>query len=721
MNPKKVKKNLHISRNYPCSNQTSRTNYNKKFISINLNPNKTISFSERTNNRRSSVCLPKNNTLQLFLNRTKLFKLTTKQTQKQIINFHNIDSSNYNDDIYSGSSSIECRTNNQKSVIQISNSVKSIKEKWDNSDFNQTQSLTTETENQSVRRHKKTRQKYISEKNKSKKHEESFLLHLSKISENSLLDLSSKSIIKKTLIHSRTLNHESCKFSHKRQYKLKTIYFKKLQTFQNVKVQSTSRNNSLSHLNDSSFLVLSDLDNKSFQENVLEKLNLFLSKIEINIKTKLNHLETLSNSLKTKYLNNSFHHIITYDSIKQHSPKEEVKFNLNENYNFYKQSFFNKDLISIPMEYTKVLFSLLLFRKQDTKVKLIKHFTINMIFPMYFYLDIYNLIFNKNVFENSENNHCNNIGVETQLLNRAHTISFKPSDIFILNDNKDLRRIISLPHKLELHYWNTDDHNYEIYRKYCNDFLFRDYSYYIIPCVKNIVFNTDFVYLSGYDSNNLKMNGFTTRKVSLKNKGIKSFNKGITLSNKNNFKNLSRPESDSQNTNYNFLKLKANSNYFLRNKSAIQNEHQKRTSTKLNETMQINESYHNKAKQKHTFKDKLTITQQAFFHIKDRNFIQFKNIFIKNKLSPNLKDKDGNSLLSLAVKTNYIPLVKYLLNAGANVNSQNLKGNTPLHFALSYHDYNIADLLISNGANEKIVNNQGSTPWQCLDINYSII
>jgi Arf-GAP/coiled-coil/ANK repeat/PH domain-containing protein len=207
----------------------------------------------------------------------------------------------------------------------------------------------------------------------------------------------------------------------------------------------------------------------------------------------------------------------------------------------------------------------------------------------------------------------------------------------------------------------------------------------------------------------------------LKNKGIKSFNKGITLSNKNNFKNLSRPESDSQNTNYNFLKLKANSNYFLRNKSAIQNEHQKRTSTKLNETMQINESYHNKAKQKHTFKDKLTITQQAFFHIKDRNFIQFKNIFIKNKLSPNLKDKDGNSLLSLAVKTNCISLVKYLLSAGANVNSQNLKGNTPLHFALSYHDYNIADLLISNGANEKIVNNQGSTPWQCLDINYSII
>ena len=140
-----------------------------------------------------------------------------------------------------------------------------------------------------------------------------------------------------------------------------------------------------------------DLDNKSFQETVLEKLNLFLSKIEINIKTKLNHLETLSNSLKTKYLNNSFHHIMTsYDSIKQHSSKEEeLKYNLNGNYNSYKQSFFNKELISIPMEYTKVLFSLLLFKKQDTKVKLIKHFAINMIFPMYFYLDIYNLIFIK--------------------------------------------------------------------------------------------------------------------------------------------------------------------------------------------------------------------------------------------------------------------------------------------------------------------------------------
>ena len=119
--------------------------------------------------------------------------------------------------------------------------------------------------------------------------------------------------------------------------------------------------------------------------------------------------------------------------------------------------------------------------------------------------------------------------------------------------------------------------------------------------------------------------------------------------------------------------------------------------------------------------ENLEITETLFFHIKDRNYPIFKSIFEKYTINPDTFDKEGNSLLSLAVQSNSFLIVNYLINCGASVNTQNKNNNTPLHFALSFRNFEIADMLIKSGADEKVKNKSGMTPWQCLDTGISII
>ena len=117
----------------------------------------------------------------------------------------------------------------------------------------------------------------------------------------------------------------------------------------------------------------------------------------------------------------------------------------------------------------------------------------------------------------------------------------------------------------------------------------------------------------------------------------------------------------------------------------------------------------------------LELSETLFFHIKDRNYPIFKQLFEKYKMNPDTIDSNGNSFLSLAVQSNSFQIVNYLLNIGATVNTKNNSNNTPLHFALSFHNFEIADMLIQRGADEKILNKYGMTPWQCLDTGLSII
>ena len=112
---------------------------------------------------------------------------------------------------------------------------------------------------------------------------------------------------------------------------------------------------------------------------------------------------------------------------------------------------------------------------------------------------------------------------------------------------------------------------------------------------------------------------------------------------------------------------------------------------------------------------------EIIFYIKDRNYPGFISTFEKYKVDPDIKDSEGNSLLSIAVQSNSFQIVNYLLNSGATPNTKNDNNNTPLHFALTFHNFEIADMLIQRGADEKAPNRMGITPWQCLDNGFSII
>ena len=59
--------------------------------------------------------------------------------------------------------------------------------------------------------------------------------------------------------------------------------------------------------------------------------------------------------------------------------------------------------------------------------------------------------------------------------------------------------------------------------------------------------------------------------------------------------------------------------------------------------------------------------------IKDCNYDSFVKFYRTSKCGPNAKDKDGNSLLSLAVKSSCLEIVDFLLEEKANPNLQNVR------------------------------------------------
>lgn len=77
-----------------------------------------------------------------------------------------------------------------------------------------------------------------------------------------------------------------------------------------------------------------------------------------------------------------------------------------------------------------------------------------------------------------------------------------------------------------------------------------------------------------------------------------------------------------------------------------------------------------KSSQLHSFKD--NTSEILKFYIKDGNFVKFKELFEKNKYLIDKFDENGDTLLNIAVKCNHYEIASYLLDHGADVNSQNV-------------------------------------------------
>ncbi len=116
-----------------------------------------------------------------------------------------------------------------------------------------------------------------------------------------------------------------------------------------------------------------------------------------------------------------------------------------------------------------------------------------------------------------------------------------------------------------------------------------------------------------------------------------------------------------------------------------------------------------------------TFIEILFLYIKDGNYQNFQDMFLKFNPGIEERDENQNSFLNIAVQCGCKEIILFLLEKGANTNSQNKKLNTPLHYALSFQNYDIADLLLKYGADESIKNSDGLTPWQCLKSTHTLI
>jgi ankyrin repeat protein len=71
---------------------------------------------------------------------------------------------------------------------------------------------------------------------------------------------------------------------------------------------------------------------------------------------------------------------------------------------------------------------------------------------------------------------------------------------------------------------------------------------------------------------------------------------------------------------------------------------------------------------------------------------------VPNQLILTSTKKGGNTSLGLAASHGHLPVIEYLLNAGADINAINNQGQTALHFAVANGHYLIVEFLVKKDA-----------------------
>ena len=97
---------------------------------------------------------------------------------------------------------------------------------------------------------------------------------------------------------------------------------------------------------------------------------------------------------------------------------------------------------------------------------------------------------------------------------------------------------------------------------------------------------------------------------------------------------------------------------------------------------------------------------ELYYAIKDGNLAVAKALIDSGVINLNSKELNSSTYLICAVENQEIEIVKMLLNARADVNSQNACSWTPLMSTCSKY---IGELLLKSGANVNAKNNSGNT------------
>jgi len=80
-------------------------------------------------------------------------------------------------------------------------------------------------------------------------------------------------------------------------------------------------------------------------------------------------------------------------------------------------------------------------------------------------------------------------------------------------------------------------------------------------------------------------------------------------------------------------------------------------------------------------------------------------------VSPNSVDEFGRNGIHMAAANGHVEIVKLLVEAGADVGTENAEGSTPLHWACLNGHVGIVDYLLDKGAKLSACNKAGKTPF----------
>ncbi len=97
---------------------------------------------------------------------------------------------------------------------------------------------------------------------------------------------------------------------------------------------------------------------------------------------------------------------------------------------------------------------------------------------------------------------------------------------------------------------------------------------------------------------------------------------------------------------------------------------------------------------------------KSFLHISaDCGNVEISEMLLEKGLSPNQRDKKGNTPFLIACKRKNPQLIQMFIDKGADIDSKGLNGNTGLHYAASSPE--TMKFLLDNNANPYILNDDG--------------
>ena len=150
----------------------------------------------------------------------------------------------------------------------------------------------------------------------------------------------------------------------------------------------------------------------------------------------------------------------------------------------------------------------------------------------------------------------------------------------------------------------------------------------------------------------------------------------------------------------NKINIKNNKKYNMINTQIFKN-------TKLYTKEKIEKDDSNKGYSKENLEYLLSLCKYDIFSFaRHGHYKELEKLFLEG-ISPDSKDKYGNTLLIISAQNNNKRILKICLRYGAQINMQNLMGNTALHFAKEYGYDEIFEYLIRKGADPDIKNLRG--------------